>query len=97
LNTVNIENKNGLEGINLALKNTKAFVNKDSSQLLLIQFKVTSQGITITDLNRKKFLRQNFPVNTVLYCAVDENLTWPQKVDKIAKPRYINNFICLFF
>jgi hypothetical protein len=92
LNTVNIESKNGLDGINTALKNTKAFVNKDSSQLLLIQFKVTAQGITLTDLNRKKFLRQNYPLNTILYCAVDESLTWPHKLDKISKPRYDSFF-----
>lgn len=75
------------------MTNTKAFVNKDSSQLLLIQFKVTAQGITLTDLNKKKFLRQHFPTNTVIYCALDEKLTWPVKLEKIAKPRYLFNLI----
>lgn len=79
----------GLEGINYALTNTKAFVNKDASQLLLIQFKVTSQGITITDLQRKKFLKKLFPTESVTYCAVDEKLTWPHRLDKIAKPRFL--------
>ncbi len=87
LNTVNVENKNGLDAISHALSNTKAFANKDASQLLLIQFKVTAQGVTLSDLNRKKFIRQHFPTNTVVYCAVDEKLTWPLKIEKISKPR----------
>jgi tensin len=87
LNTVNVESRSGLDAITYALNNTKAFINKDSSQLLLIQFKVTSQGITLTDMNRKKFIRQNFPTNTVNYCAVDEKLAWPLRLEKIDKPR----------
>jgi hypothetical protein len=92
----------GLEGINYALMNTKAFVNKDASQLLLIQFKVTSQGITITDLQRKKFLKKMFTTESVTYCAVEEKLTWPHRLDKIAKPRFalfilIINKRCLIF
>lgn len=88
LNTVNIESRNGLEGISFALNNTKAFTSKDSTQLLLIQFKVTAQGITISDINKKKFIRQHFPTNSVIYCAVDEKHNWPNRLEKIAKPRY---------
>ncbi len=87
LNSLNVENKNGLEAITYALTNTKAFVNKDPSQLIFVQFKVTTQGITLTDINKKKFLKQNFPTSTVMYCAVDEKLTWPHKTEKIAHPR----------
>ena len=55
--------------------------------LFSIQFKVTAQGITLTDLNRKKFLRQHFPTNTVVYCAIEEKQSWPSKLEKITKPR----------
>ena len=65
LNSVTVENKNGIEAISTALNSNKAFQTKDSSQLLLIQFKVTAQGVTLTDINKKKFLRQHFPNNTV--------------------------------
>jgi tensin len=82
-----VENKSGLEAITHALTNTKAFLVKDASQLSLVQFKVTTQGITLTDINKKKFLRQTFPTSTVVYCAVDEKLTWPVKTEKIAHPR----------
>ena len=87
LNAANIDSRSGMDGIRFALQCTRAFMDKDSSQLLLIQFKVTSQGITLTDLAKKRFSRQHFPVNTVFYCAVDEQLVWPHKLDKIAKPR----------
>lgn len=87
MSTVNIENKNGIEAISAAVNSNKSFQSKDSSQLLLIQFKVTAQGITLTDLNRKKFLRQHFPTNSVIYCAIEEKNTWPTKLERIAKPR----------
>ncbi len=87
LSTSNVENKNGLEAITHALNGCKAFVNKDTSQLVLIQFKVTAQGVTLTDLNKKKFLRQHFPTSTVAYCAIEEKLTWQTKFEKINKPR----------
>ena len=87
LNTINVENRNGLEAISYALSNTKALSSKDASQLLLIQFKVTAQGVTLADLNKKKFIRQHFATNTVIYCAVEEKITWPLKIEKINKPR----------
>lgn len=87
MNSVNVENRQGLEAISYALQNTKAFTNKDSSQMLLIQFKVTSQGVTLTDLNKKKFTRLHLPTNSVNYCAVNEKFTWPHKLDKIQKPK----------
>ena len=79
--------KIGIEMISKALDETIAFRNKDSSELVVLQFKVTSQGITLTDLNKKKFLRQHFPTNTVIFCAIEEKLVWPQKLGKILQPR----------
>lgn len=87
MNSVSLENRNGLDAINYALMNSKAFVTKDAAQLLLVQFKVTAMGITVTDINRKKFSKLHFPIITVVYCAVDEKLTWPQRIDRIAHPR----------
>ena len=87
MSSVTLDNKNGIDAISTALNGNKSFQAKDSSQLLLIQFKVTAQGITLTDLNRKKFMRQHFPTNTVTYCAIEEKQIWPNKLEKIAKPR----------
>ncbi len=87
MSSVTLDNKNGIDAISTALNTNKSFQAKDSSQLLLIQFKVTAQGITLTDLSRKKFMRQHFPTNTVTYCAIEEKQIWPNKLEKIAKPR----------
>ena len=56
MSSVTLDNKNGIDAISTALNTNKSFQAKDSSQLLLIQFKVTAQGITLTDLSRKKFM-----------------------------------------
>ena len=95
LSSVTVENKTGIEAISTALNGNKAFQTKDSSQLLLIQFKVTAQGVTLSDISKKKFIRQNFPTNTVTYCAIEEKQTWPVKLEKIQKPRYLNASTCL--
>lgn len=80
-------NKKAFEAISYGLNHTKAYLNKDSTQLLLVQFKVTSSGITITDINKKKFIRQHYPTNTVNYCAVDDKFCWPKPLDRIQKPK----------
>ncbi len=85
--TMNVDDKVGLEAISYALSSNKAYLTKDTSQLVVIQFKVTSQGVTLTDINKKKFLRQHFATNTVSFCAIEERMTWPTKLDKINKPR----------
>ena len=64
----------------------------DNSQLVLVQFKVNSQGIFISDINRKKFLRNHFPTQTVLFCATEDTRIWPIKIGKIEQPRYLNIF-----
>ena len=87
LNSLNVGSRNGLDAITHGLINTKEFTSKEASELMLVQFKVTTQGITLTDINKKKFLRQHFPTNAVIYCAVHEKLTWPVKMEKIAHPK----------
>eukprot|EP00066_Takifugu_rubripes_P027876 XP_011617142.1 PREDICTED: tensin-3-like [Takifugu rubripes] len=37
----------------------------------VVHFKVSSQGITLTDNQRKLFFRRHYHVNTVIYCALD--------------------------
>jgi hypothetical protein len=53
LNTVNVDNLNGAQAISKALSSSPGFEKKDASQLVLVQFKVNTQGIFITDLKRK--------------------------------------------
>ncbi|XP_027876239.1 tensin-3 isoform X4 [Xiphophorus couchianus] len=37
----------------------------------VVHFKVSSQGITLTDNQRKLFFRRHYNVNTVIFCALD--------------------------
>lgn len=37
----------------------------------VVHFKVSSQGITITDSNRKLFFRRHYPVNAISHCGLD--------------------------
>ena len=80
----------GYLAINKALENLNSMNTSDNSQLVLIQFKVNSQGVFISDLNRKKFLRNHFPTETVTFCAIDDRRIWPIKIGKIEQPRYLN-------
>uniref|UniRef100_A0A3Q1IPU1 Tensin 1 n=1 Tax=Anabas testudineus TaxID=64144 RepID=A0A3Q1IPU1_ANATE len=36
-----------------------------------VHFKVSAQGITLTDSQRKIFFRRHYPINTVTYCDLD--------------------------
>lgn len=46
----------------------------------VVHFKVSSQGITLTDNQRKLFFRRHYNVNTVIFCALDpQDRKW--KVD----------------
>jgi tensin len=77
----------GYLAINKALESLNTMNTIDNSQLVLIQFKVNSQGVFISDLNRKKFLRNHFPTETVTFCAIDDRRIWPNKIGKIEQPR----------
>ncbi|EDW83860.1 uncharacterized protein Dwil_GK13836 [Drosophila willistoni] len=42
-----------------------------------VHFKVTSQGITLTDNTRKKFFRKHYTADIISHCAIDpENRMW---------------------
>ncbi|XP_032801066.1 tensin-3-like isoform X1 [Petromyzon marinus] len=44
-----------------------------------VHFKVSAQGITLTDNQRRLFFRRHYPVSTVTFCNVDpETRTWVQ-------------------
>ncbi|XP_075772016.1 tensin-2 isoform X3 [Pelodiscus sinensis] len=37
----------------------------------LVHFKVSAQGITLTDYQRKLFFRRHYPVNSITFCSTD--------------------------
>ncbi|KAJ7313559.1 hypothetical protein JRQ81_005047 [Phrynocephalus forsythii] len=51
----------------------------------IVHFKVTEQGITLTDIQRKLFFRRHYPMATISFCDVDpENRKW-QKFSKTSR------------
>ncbi|XP_054449604.1 tensin-4 [Pteronotus mesoamericanus] len=56
----------------------------------MVHFKVTEQGITLTDLQRKLFFRRHYPLATLRFCGMDPE---QQKWQKYCKPSRIFGFV----
>ncbi|KAK2851035.1 hypothetical protein Q5P01_007311 [Channa striata] len=69
LNSVETESLTGPQAI---AKATDATLGRNSRPTAtVVQFKVTSQGITLTDSQRRVFFRRHYPVNSVTFSSVD--------------------------
>uniref|UniRef100_A0A672TTZ0 Tensin 3 n=1 Tax=Strigops habroptila TaxID=2489341 RepID=A0A672TTZ0_STRHB len=69
LNSVEMESLTGYQAVQKALSMT---LMQDPSPIsTVVHFKVSAQGITLTDNQRKLFFRRHYPVNTVIFCALD--------------------------
>ncbi|NXM50963.1 TENS3 protein, partial [Gymnorhina tibicen] len=69
LNSVEMESLTGYQAVQKALSLT---LMQDPSPIsTIVHFKVSAQGITLTDNQRKLFFRRHYSVNTVLFCALD--------------------------
>ncbi|XP_063160295.1 tensin-3 isoform X5 [Candoia aspera] len=69
LNSVEMESLTGHQAVQKALTFTLAQEPPPTSTV--VHFKVSAQGITLTDNQRKLFFRRHYPVNTVIFCALD--------------------------
>ncbi|KAK7111998.1 hypothetical protein V1264_011522 [Littorina saxatilis] len=69
INTVDTESLTGPQAIAKAIKGT--IDAQGSLKTTVVHFKVSSQGITLTDNNRKLFFRRHYPVSAVTYCGMD--------------------------
>ncbi|XP_071592327.1 tensin-3 [Heliangelus exortis] len=69
LNSVEMESLTGYQAVQKALSLT--LMQDPSPSLTVVHFKVSAQGITLTDNERKLFFRRHYPVNTVIFCALD--------------------------
>ncbi|GAB1606464.1 tensin-1-like isoform X6 [Argonauta hians] len=77
LNTVDTESLTGPQAVAKAAKVT--FSLEPAPKTTVVHFKVSSQGITLTDNNRKLFFRRHYPVAAVTYCGIDpEDRRWIQ-------------------
>ncbi|XP_054638050.1 tensin-2 isoform X2 [Dunckerocampus dactyliophorus] len=71
LNSVETESLTGPQAI---AKATDATLGRSPHpSATVVQFKVTSQGITLTDSQRRVFFRRHYPVNSVTFSSVDPN------------------------
>ncbi|XP_015236314.1 tensin-2 isoform X2 [Cyprinodon tularosa] len=69
LNSVETESLTGPQAIAKATDATLGRHPRPSATV--VQFKVTSQGITLTDSQRRVFFRRHYPVNSVTFSSVD--------------------------
>ncbi|KAG1927456.1 tensin-3-like [Pimephales promelas] len=69
LGSVEMESLTGYQAVQKA---TSEILNAHSlPSSTVVHFKVSSQGITLTDNRRKLFFRRHYAVGTVIFCALD--------------------------
>ncbi|CAH1789423.1 unnamed protein product [Owenia fusiformis] len=78
LNSVDIESLTGPQAVAKAMRLT--FSMAPPPKHTVVHFKVSSQGITLTDNKRKLFFRRHYPVSSVTFCGMDpEDRRWNNK------------------
>ncbi|XP_031415790.1 tensin-1 isoform X2 [Clupea harengus] len=69
INSVEMESLTGPQAIAKAISETLAAGPAPTATI--VHFKVSTQGITLTDNQRKIFFRRHYPINTVTFCNTD--------------------------
>ncbi|XP_061075045.1 tensin-2-like isoform X3 [Conger conger] len=69
LNSVETESLTGPQAVSKATNTTLS--RSPHPPATLVHFKVSAQGITLTDNQRRVFFRRHYPLNTVTYSSVD--------------------------
>uniref|UniRef100_A0AAY4E1R8 Tensin 3 n=1 Tax=Denticeps clupeoides TaxID=299321 RepID=A0AAY4E1R8_9TELE len=78
LGSVDMESLTGTQAVQKATTDILAMEQLPTSTV--VHFKVSSQGITLTDNQRKLFFRRHYAVNSVIYCALDpQDRKWKQE------------------
>lgn len=73
--TIDTESLTGPQAVKKAI--TNLFDQKPLPTATIVHFKVSTQGITLTDNARKLFFRRHYPTNNISYCGLDtEERTW---------------------
>ncbi|XP_059345180.1 tensin-4 [Ammospiza nelsoni] len=75
LNSVNVETLTGAPAI---LKGISCTLELETLPTpALVHFRVTEQGVTLTDVQRKVFFRRHYPLAAIRFCGMDpENRKW---------------------
>ncbi|XP_061697434.1 tensin-1 isoform X14 [Syngnathoides biaculeatus] len=85
INSVDMESLTGPQAIAKAISETLAGA-ASPSVATVVHFKVSSQGITLTDNQRKLFFRRHYPCNTVTFCDIDpQDRKWSKPEGGTAK------------
>ncbi|XP_028009926.2 tensin-3 [Eptesicus fuscus] len=69
LSSMEMESLTGPQAVQKALSATLA--QQPPPLSTVVHFKVSAQGITLTDNQRKLFFRRHYPVSSVIFCALD--------------------------
>ncbi|KAG7463795.1 hypothetical protein MATL_G00180430 [Megalops atlanticus] len=69
INSVDMESLTGPQAVAKAISETLAASPPPAATI--VHFKVSTQGITLTDNQRKIFFRRHYPINTVTFCDID--------------------------
>ncbi|KAM3620946.1 uncharacterized protein V6R79_003955 [Siganus canaliculatus] len=69
LNSVETESLTGPEAVSKATKCTMALNPRPAATV--VHFKVSSQGITLTDSKRRLFFRRHYPISSVTFSSLD--------------------------
>nr|XP_021334712.1 tensin-1 isoform X11 [Danio rerio] len=69
INSVDMESLTGPQAIAKAISETMNASPAPSATI--VHFKVSAQGITLTDNQRKLFFRRHYPIGTVTFCDID--------------------------
>uniref|UniRef100_A0A8C0EG57 Tensin 4 n=1 Tax=Bubo bubo TaxID=30461 RepID=A0A8C0EG57_BUBBB len=69
LNSVNMETLTGAPAIQKAISST--FELETLPTPTLVHFRVTEQGVTLTDVQRKVFFRRHYPLAAIRFCGTD--------------------------
>ncbi|NXN82270.1 TENS4 protein, partial [Bombycilla garrulus] len=75
LSSVNVETLTGAPAI---LKGISCTLEMETQPTpTLVHFRVTEQGVTLTDVQRKVFFRRHYPLAAIRFCGMDpENRKW---------------------
>ncbi|XP_029941601.1 tensin-like [Salarias fasciatus] len=69
INSVDMESLTGPQAVAKAISQTLA--SNPLPAATTVHFRVSAQGITLTDSQRKIFFRRHYPISTVTFCDVD--------------------------
>ncbi|XP_054645446.1 tensin-3 isoform X2 [Dunckerocampus dactyliophorus] len=84
LGSVELESLTGHQAVQKATTLTLAMDPPSASTV--VHFKVSAQGITLTDNQRKLFFRRHYVVNTVIFCSLDpQGRRWTRGSGSTAK------------